>query len=144
MTLTGSVAAGRQVAAAAGAALKKTVLELGGADAYLILEDADIQKAAQICAAARMVNAGQSCVAGKRFIVIAAIRGPFERAFVAAMQSYAIGDPRDEATKVGPLQSVRARDEVHAQVAESVAKGARLLAGGQIPDAPALGTRRPF
>ena len=136
VTLTGSVEAGRQVAAAAGAALKKTVLELGGADAYLVLEDADIDKAARICAAARMVNAGQSCVAGKRFIVSAPVRDAFERAFVGAMQSYAMGDPRDEATKLGPLQSVKARDEIHAQVEESLAKGARLLSGGQIPDCP--------
>jgi succinate-semialdehyde dehydrogenase/glutarate-semialdehyde dehydrogenase len=136
VTLTGSVEAGRQVAAAAGAALKKTVLELGGADAYLVLEDADIDKAARICAAARMGNAGQSCVAGKRFIVSAPVRDAFERAFVGAMQSYAMGDPRDEATKLGPLQSVRARDEVHAQVEESLARGARLLSGGRIPDRP--------
>ncbi len=136
VTLTGSVEAGRQVAAAAGAALKKTVLELGGADAYLVLEDADIEQAAQICAAARMVNAGQSCVAGKRFIVSAPVRDVFERAFVGAMQSYAMGDPRDEATKLGPLQSVKARDEIHAQVEDSVAKGARLLSGGQIPNRP--------
>ncbi|HVO32429.1 MAG TPA: aldehyde dehydrogenase family protein, partial [Elusimicrobiota bacterium] len=121
VTLTGSVEAGRQVAAAAGAALKKTVLELGGADAYLVLEDADIDKAARICAAARMGNAGQSCVAGKRFIVSAPVRDGFERAFVDAMQSYAMGDPRDE---------------VHAQVEESLARGARLLSGGRIPDRP--------
>ena len=136
VTLTGSVEAGRQVAAAAGAMIKKCVLELGGSDAYLVLEDADIEEAARICAAARMVNAGQSCVAGKRFIVSAAIRDLFERAFVAAMQSYTMGDPRDEATKMGPLQSVRARDEIHALVQESVAKGARLLTGGQIPPQP--------
>ena len=113
--------------------LKKCVLELGGSDAYLVLEDADIQNAARICAAARMVNAGQSCVAGKRFIVSAAVREAFERAFVEAMQSYTMGDPRDENTKVGPLQSVKARDEIHALVQESVAKGARLLTGGRNP-----------
>jgi succinate-semialdehyde dehydrogenase / glutarate-semialdehyde dehydrogenase len=136
VTLTGSVEAGRQVASAAGAVLKKSVLELGGSDAYLVLEDADIGKAAQVCAAARMVNAGQSCIAGKRFIVVKAVREAFERAFIDAMNAYAMGDPRDDGTKLGPLQSVVARDEVHKQVEESVAAGARLLAGGEVPDRP--------
>ncbi len=136
VTLTGSVAAGRQVASAAGGVLKKSVLELGGSDAYLILEDADIAKAAQVCASARMVNAGQSCIAGKRFIVVSAVREAFEQAFVEAMRGYAMGDPRDEATKLGPLQSVQARDEIHKQVEESIAKGARLILGGVVPDRP--------
>jgi succinate-semialdehyde dehydrogenase/glutarate-semialdehyde dehydrogenase len=136
VTLTGSVEAGKQVAGAAGAVLKKSVLELGGSDAYLVLEDADIDKAAQVCAAARMVNGGQSCIAGKRFIVLAPVREAFERALVAAMDGFAMGDPREEATKLGPLQSVQARDDIHAQVKESVAKGARLLTGGKVPDRP--------
>jgi succinate-semialdehyde dehydrogenase/glutarate-semialdehyde dehydrogenase len=134
VTLTGSVGAGRQVASAAGAVLKKSVLELGGSDAYLILEDADIGHAAQVCAAARMVNAGQSCIAGKRFIVVPAVREAFERAFAEAMRSYAMGDPHEEATKLGPLQSVVARDGIHKQVEESVAAGARIVVGGEIPD----------
>jgi len=134
VTLTGSVAAGKQVAGAAGAVLKKSVLELGGSDAYLVLEDADIEKAAQVCAAARMVNGGQSCIAGKRFIVVSAVRDAFERAFTQAMRSYEMGNPRDEATKLGPLQSVQARDEIHKQVEESLAKGARLVIGGEVPD----------
>ena len=112
------------------------MLELGGSDAYLVLEDADIGKAAQVCAAARMVNAGQSCVAGKRFIVVKAVREAFERAFLDAMNAYAMGDPRDDGTKLGPLQSGAARDEVHKQVEASVAAGARLLAGGEVPDRP--------
>jgi succinate-semialdehyde dehydrogenase / glutarate-semialdehyde dehydrogenase len=136
VTLTGSVGAGRQVAGAAGAVLKKCVLELGGSDAYLLLEDADIEQAARVCAAARMVNAGQSCIAGKRFIVVSSVREAFERAFTAAMRSYALGDPRYEATKLGPLQSVTARDEIHDQVCKSVERGARLLTGGEIPDRP--------
>src|SRR3954468_12628281 len=119
VTLTGSVGTGRQVAGAAGAVLKKSVLELGGSDAYLVLEDAHIGKAAQVCAAARMVNAGQSCIAGKRFIVLSAVREAFEQAFAEPMCSYAMGDPRDDATKLGPMQSVQARDEVHKQVQES-------------------------
>jgi succinate-semialdehyde dehydrogenase / glutarate-semialdehyde dehydrogenase len=134
VTLTGSVAAGRQVAAAAGAALKKSVLELGGSDAYLVLADADVGRAAAVCAAARMVNGGQSCIAGKRFIVVPEIRSAFETAFVKEMQGYAMGDPRDPETKLGPMQSVVARDEIHKQVQESIARGARLLTGGVVPD----------
>jgi succinate-semialdehyde dehydrogenase/glutarate-semialdehyde dehydrogenase len=136
VTLTGSVEAGRRVAEAAGAALKKSVLELGGSDAYLVLEDADIEQAAEVCAAARMVNAGQSCIAGKRFIVVAEVREAFEQAFAARMREYTMADPRKPDTKLGPLQSVKARDEIHAQVQQSIAKGARLLAGGEIPNRP--------
>ena len=136
VTLTGSVEAGRQVAAAAGASLKKTVLELGGEDAYLVLADADIDKAAEICTAARMINGGQSCIAGKRFIVEFEVREAFELALVSRMQDYAFGDPRDPSTKLGPLSSVEARDSIHAQVASSLSKGARLLTGGAIPKRP--------
>ncbi len=136
VTLTGSVEAGRQVAGAAGAVLKKSVLELGGSDAYIVLDDADIEKAARVCAAARMVNGGQSCIAGKRFIVVKAVRGAFERAFVEAMKAYAMGDPREEETKLGPLQSMKARDEIHDQVRKCIDKGARLLLGGEVPDRP--------
>ena len=133
VTLTGSVAAGRSVATAAGAVLKKCVLELGGSDAYVVLEDADIDAAAEVCARARMVNGGQSCIAGKRFIVVHSILDRFEQALVEAMREYAIGDPRDEATKLGPMQSVEARDRIHEQVTESIRRGARLLLGGEIP-----------
>jgi succinate-semialdehyde dehydrogenase/glutarate-semialdehyde dehydrogenase len=136
VTLTGSVEAGRQVAGAAGAALKKSVLELGGSDAYLVLEDADVARAAEVCAAARMVNAGQSCIAGKRFIVLPAVRAAFERAFAERMQGFPMGDPRDPDTKLGPLVSVHARDDIHTQVEESVASGARVLTGGAVPDRP--------
>jgi succinate-semialdehyde dehydrogenase/glutarate-semialdehyde dehydrogenase len=136
ITLTGSVPAGRSVATTAGSVLKKCVLELGGADAYLILEDADVAAAAKVCATARMVNAGQSCIAGKRFIVVKPLRAAFEAALVEAMRHYEMGDPRDPATKLGPLQSVAARDQIHAQVEESIRNGARLLLGGVIPDKP--------
>jgi succinate-semialdehyde dehydrogenase/glutarate-semialdehyde dehydrogenase len=136
VTLTGSVNAGKAVAAAAGAVLKKTVLELGGSDGYIVLEDADIPKAAQVCAAARMINAGQSCIAGKRFVVIESVRAAFEEAFVEAMRSYVCGDPKDPGTRLGPLQSVRARDEVHEQLKRSVAGGARVLLGGEVPQRP--------
>jgi len=136
VTLTGSVPAGRSVAAIAGGQLKKCVLELGGADAYLVLDDADVAAAAKVCATARMVNAGQSCIAGKRFIVVRPLREAFERALVEAMRGYVLGDPRDPATKLGPLQSVAARDQIHEQVQKSIAHGAKLLLGGAIPDRP--------
>ncbi len=136
VTLTGSVAAGRSVASQAGQCLKKSVLELGGSDAYLILEDADIALAAKVCAAARMVNAGQSCVAGKRFIVVDQIAEAFERALVEAMSAWVPGDPTDPATKMGPLVSVAARDEIHDLVRQSRDAGARLLLGGVVPDRP--------
>jgi succinate-semialdehyde dehydrogenase/glutarate-semialdehyde dehydrogenase len=134
VTLTGSVAAGRSVAALAGGVLKKCVLELGGSDAYVVLEDADIAQAAKVCAAARMVNGGQSCIAGKRFIVVGAVRAQFEDALVAAMRAFEPGDPRDAATRLGPMQSVEARDQIHGQVEASVRAGAKLLLGGVVPN----------
>ncbi len=136
VTLTGSVVAGKSVATAAGGVLKKCVLELGGSDAYIVLEDADIAAAAKVCAAARMVNGGQSCIAGKRFIVVRDVLEAFENAMVEAMRGYELGDPRDEKTRLGPLQSTHARDEIHAQVTRSIANGARLLLGGEVPDRP--------
>jgi len=136
VTLTGSVAAGKAVATAAGSVLKKCVLELGGSDAYVVLEDADIEAAAKVAAAARMVNGGQSCIAGKRFIVVRPILEQFEAALVKAMSGYEMGDPRNEGTKLGPMQSVKARDEIHNQVSESIRNGARLLLGGKVPDHP--------
>lgn len=136
VTLTGSVEAGRAVAAAAGMSLKKCVLELGGSDPYLILEDADVQIAARICVAARMNNAGQSCNAGKRFIVIRSLRDSFEAAFLEEMSRYEMGDPREPSTLLGPLHKVSARDELHNQVERSVAAGARILLGGVVPDQP--------
>ena len=134
VTLTGSVAAGKSVATAAASVLKKCVLELGGSDAYLVLEDAEVVAAAKVAAAARMVNGGQSCIAGKRFIVVRAVLEPFEAALVDAMRGYEMGDPTKGSTKLGPMQSVDARGEIHRQVMESVRKGARLLLGGEIPD----------
>ena len=136
VTLTGSVAAGKSVAAAAGAVLKKCVLELGGSDAYVILEDADPAAAAKVAATARMVNGGQSCIAGKRFIVVRSVKERFEQSLVEAMRGYAMGDPTANSTKLGPMQSVAARDEIHEQVEKSIASGARLLLGGEAPDRP--------
>ena len=136
VTLTGSVGAGKSVATAACGVLKKCVLELGGSDAYLILDDADVAAAAKVAATARMVNGGQSCIAGKRFIVLRSILEPFEKAMTDAMRGYEMGDPAKEGTKLGPMQSVEARDQIHRQVTESVRKGARLLLGGKVPDRP--------
>jgi succinate-semialdehyde dehydrogenase/glutarate-semialdehyde dehydrogenase len=136
VTLTGSVAAGRSVATAAGSVLKKCVLELGGSDAYVVLEDADIAAAANVAATARMVNGGQSCIAGKRFIVVRSILEPFEQAMVEAMRDYEMNDPTKAGTKLGPMQSVEARDHIHAQVVESIRKGARVLLGGKVPERP--------
>jgi succinate-semialdehyde dehydrogenase/glutarate-semialdehyde dehydrogenase len=136
VTLTGSVPAGRSVATAAGSVLKKCVLELGGSDAYVVLEDADIEAAASLAAKARMVNGGQSCIAGKRFVVVRSIIEPFEKALVEMMRGYEMGDPTREGTRLGPMVSVKARDEIHKQVEQSIAKGARLLLGGKVPDRP--------
>jgi succinate-semialdehyde dehydrogenase/glutarate-semialdehyde dehydrogenase len=134
ITLTGSVAAGRSVATAAASVLKKCVLELGGSDAYVVLEDADVKAAAKIAATARMVNGGQSCIAGKRFIIVRSILGQFEEALVEAMSAYRMDDPTKPDTKLGPMVSMKARDEIHSQVTKSIEMGARLLLGGKVPD----------
>jgi succinate-semialdehyde dehydrogenase/glutarate-semialdehyde dehydrogenase len=136
VTLTGSTDAGRSVAAAAGRSLKKCVLELGGSDPYVILSDADVDIAARICATARMNNGGQSCNAGKRFIVVRKQRAKFEAAFVQHLKAYAMGDPRRQGTLLGPMHSVAARDALHEQVARSVAAGAKVLLGGLVPPGP--------
>ncbi len=131
VTLTGSTGAGRAVAAAAGAAMKKGVYELGGSDAYLILEDADIERAAEICAQSRLQNSGQSCVCAKRFIVVRPVRRAFEEALIARMGARRVGPPDDPASDVGPLARRDLRDHLHAQVAASVARGANVRLGGQ-------------
>jgi succinate-semialdehyde dehydrogenase/glutarate-semialdehyde dehydrogenase len=136
VTLTGSCRAGRAVAAEAGRQLKKTVLELGGSDPFLVLSDADLDAAVEIGAAARLVNAGQSCIAAKRFIVPRALRGEFERRFVERMRQVRAGDPMDESTGIGPLAREDLRIQLHRQVTESVARGARCLLGGTIPPGP--------
>jgi succinate-semialdehyde dehydrogenase/glutarate-semialdehyde dehydrogenase len=133
-TLTGSELAGRAVARKAGELLKKTVLELGGSDAYLILNDADVEKAAEVCTKARLINSGQSCIAGKRFIVVEPLRESFEKLFVEKMQAAKVGDPMNDDTVVGPLARHDLPDDLHGQVEDSVSKGARILCGGKIPD----------
>jgi succinate-semialdehyde dehydrogenase / glutarate-semialdehyde dehydrogenase len=136
VTLTGSTAAGQSVAATAGKALKKSVLELGGSDPYLILADADIEAAAAACATSRLINSGQSCIAAKRFIVVESVREEFERRFVAHMSAAKMGDPMNEEHTIGPQARHDLRDELHDQVQKSIAKGARCLLGGQIPAGP--------
>jgi len=136
VTLTGSTAAGRSVGRAAGQALKKVVLELGGSDPYLVLEDADLELAVETCAASRLINAGQSCIAAKRFLVVPELRSEFERRLVERMRDVRMGDPLDESTQIGPQARVDLRDELHDQVRRSIAKGARLLLGGEVPPGP--------
>jgi succinate-semialdehyde dehydrogenase/glutarate-semialdehyde dehydrogenase len=136
VTLTGSTPAGRAVASTAGRHLKKTVLELGGSDPYLVLEDADLDYAAATCAASRMINGGQSCIAAKRFIVAESVLGRFLERFVPRMQSYAMGNPLDETCTLGPMARVDLRDELHDQVVRSARSGAQLLCGGTVPPGP--------
>jgi succinate-semialdehyde dehydrogenase/glutarate-semialdehyde dehydrogenase len=136
VTLTGSTPAGQAVAAKAGALLKKTVLELGGSDPYLVLEDADLEMAAESCAASRLINSGQSCIAAKRFIVVEPVRKEFEALFVEKMKARRMGDPLEKGTDVGPQARRDLRDELHQQVAKSVAAGAIALLGGTSPEGP--------
>lgn len=136
VTLTGSDAAGAKVAAAAGQHLKKTVLELGGSDPFIVLRDADLQRAATVGAKARNQNAGQSCIAAKRFIVDAAVGDEFERRFVEAVRALRVGDPFERDTDVGPLARADLRETLDRQVRESVAHGARLVVGGEKRSGP--------
>ncbi len=134
VTVTGSGAAGRAIARKAGEMLKKTVLELGGSDPYLVLEDADLDLAAKICAKGRLVNSGQSCIAAKRFIVVEPVRAKFEALFVERMKAARMGDPFDDQTEIGPQARQDLRDALHDQVEASLAKGARCLLGGKVPE----------
>jgi succinate-semialdehyde dehydrogenase/glutarate-semialdehyde dehydrogenase len=134
VTLTGSTAAGRSVAGIAGSVLKKTVLELGGSDPYLILEDADLERAADICVNSRLINSGQSCIAAKRFIVVHQVYNKFEELFVEKMRAKILGDPLKEETEVGPQARNDLRKELHEQVMKSVKYGAKVLTGGNIPE----------
>jgi succinate-semialdehyde dehydrogenase/glutarate-semialdehyde dehydrogenase len=136
VTLTGSTSAGRAVARAAGDRLKKSVLELGGSDPYVILADADLEAAAEACATARLINSGQSCIAAKRFVVVDDVRAEFETLLTARMASAVVGDPTAETTEVGPLARADLRDELHDQVLRTVAAGARLTLGGEVPMGP--------
>lgn len=134
VTLTGSVPAGKAVAALAGSLIKKTVLELGGSDPYVICEDADLELAAKSCVNSRLINAGQSCIAAKRFIVVEKVCDQFEKLFVEFMSSKKMGDPFVETNDLGPQASKILRDELHQQVVRSVEAGAKILLGGYIPE----------
>jgi succinate-semialdehyde dehydrogenase/glutarate-semialdehyde dehydrogenase len=134
VSLTGSTPAGKSVAATAGGTLKKCVLELGGSDPYLILEDADLNAAAKTCATSRLLNAGQSCIAAKRFIVVDEVYPKFLEHFAHEMNAAHFGDPCDAETTMGPMARQDLRDELHRQVVNSVKKGAEVVLGGEIPN----------
>ncbi|HEX6993245.1 MAG TPA: NAD-dependent succinate-semialdehyde dehydrogenase [Gammaproteobacteria bacterium] len=136
VTLTGSVAAGRAVASAAGGAVKKTVLELGGSDPYVVLRDADLELAVDRCVESRLINSGQSCIAAKRFIVESPLHDDFVAAFVEAMRGKRAADPFDADADLGPLAQAKGREKVHEQVQRSVAAGARCVLGGELPGGP--------
>lgn len=136
VTLTGSEPAGAQVASQAGRQIKKTVLELGGSDPFIVMPSSDLERAARIGVEARTINNGQSCIAAKRFIVDARIAAQFERALVAGMAALRVGDPMDETTQVGPLATPHILEGLDQQVRRSVAMGARVLTGGKRLDRP--------
>jgi succinate-semialdehyde dehydrogenase/glutarate-semialdehyde dehydrogenase len=136
VTLTGSESAGRRVAEQAGREIKKTVLELGGSDPFIVLDDVQIKRVAKAAADGRLINSGQSCIAAKRFIVLESVAESFVNAFVAEMRARNVGDPLDRATQVGPQARDDLRATLHLQVEESVRRGAKLLLGGRIPDGP--------
>ena len=131
VTLTGSEAAGVEVAGASGHALKKTVLELGGSDAFIVLEDADLDQAAQVAVTARFQNNGQSCIAAKRFIVVESVAEAFEQKFAANTAKLKVGDPLEHDTKIGPLARKDLRETLDQQVQQAVKQGAKVLIGGK-------------
>ena len=136
VTLTGSTPAGKAVASLSGSMLKKTVLELGGSDPYVILEDADLDQAVNACIAGRMLNTGQSCIAAKRFIVVEPCLAEFTDKVANKIKDMNMGDPLDLTMDIGPMVNVSARDELHQQVIVSLDQGAVLVTGGIIPEPP--------
>jgi succinate-semialdehyde dehydrogenase/glutarate-semialdehyde dehydrogenase len=134
--LTGSEGAGMSVATAAGHALKKTVLELGGSDPFVVMPSADLETAVRVAVSARTLSNGQSCIAAKRFIIHRDIYAEFSERFVAAMSRLIVGDPLRDETELGPLATAEVRDGLEHQVEASVAAGARLLCGGRHSDGP--------
>lgn len=135
-TITGSEQAGIKVAMGAGQRIKKVVLELGGSDPFIVLPSADLDQAVKTAVRARVVNNGQSCIAGKRFIIAESIAQEFESRFVAQMQALIAGDPFDPATDIGPLATAHAVRSLHADVSKTVQAGARVLTGGKPLDGP--------
>lgn len=136
VTFTGSTNAGRKVASVAALHLKKQVLELGGSDAYIVLEDADLDLAVKTCLEARLINGGQSCVAAKRFIVVRKLRKEFEARMLEQIRQTTYGVPTDESVTIGPMARADLRNELHKQVQKSIKAGARLLHGGVLPKGP--------
>lgn len=136
VTLTGSVGAGSSIAEAAGRNIKKSVLELGGTDVFVVMPSADVAAAAAAGVNARVQNSGQSCIAAKRYYVHDDVYGAFEEAFVAGMAAQKAGDPFDESSSFGPLATEQGRRDAHALVEDALAKGATALVGGEIPDGP--------
>jgi succinate-semialdehyde dehydrogenase/glutarate-semialdehyde dehydrogenase len=136
VTLTGSTPAGRAVAALAGKYLKKSVMELGGSDPYLIMADADIDHAVNTCVASRTLNCGQSCISAKRMIVVDSIKAAFETKLTALYAGQRMGDPLDPQTVIGSMSRPDLRDELHDQVQRSIKAGARCLTGGTLPEGP--------
>ncbi|GHB93719.1 NADP-dependent succinic semialdehyde dehydrogenase [Streptomyces anthocyanicus] len=135
-TLTGSEPAGRAVAATAGEMIKKTVLELGGSDPFVVMPSADVERAAEVAVTARTQNAGQSCIAAKRFIVHTDVYDAFAQRFTEGMRALKVGDPMDEETEVGPLSSEQGLNDLVELVDDAVRGGARVLCGGERPDGP--------
>jgi len=135
VTLTGSTPAGKAVASQSGAALKKTVLELGGSDPYVILKDADLDQAVEACVIGRFLNTGQSCIAAKRFIVEKDVLKEFQEKLISVVKEKTWGDPFDD-VDLGPMVNEYSRDEIHDQVVRSVESGADVLVGGEVPDDP--------
>ncbi|MCB0700690.1 MAG: NAD-dependent succinate-semialdehyde dehydrogenase [Chitinophagales bacterium] len=134
VTFTGSTDAGKKVASVAASEVKKQVLELGGSDAYIVFADADMDLAVKTCVQGRLVNSGQSCVCAKRFVVEKSVRKEFESRMVAEMEAATFGDPMDKNNRIGPQARADLRNNLHKQVQDSIAKGAKLLCGGYIPE----------
>ncbi|MFA6572212.1 MAG: NAD-dependent succinate-semialdehyde dehydrogenase [Bacteroidota bacterium] len=134
VTLTGSTPVGRQVASKAGSLIKKTVLELGGNDAYVVLEDADLDATAETCVTARLINSGQSCIASKRFIVSKKVLNEFENLFIEKIKTKKMGNPFDSSVYVGPQARKDLQLDLHSQVEQSVSMGANLRIGGRLPE----------
>ena len=133
VTLTGSTNAGKVVAQKAGSLIKKTVLELGGSDAYVILSDADLEQAAEVCVNSRIINSGQSCIAAKRFIVVRSVEKEFTQLFLSKIKAKKLGDPLDVNTAIGPQARMDLRNQLHEQVKLSIKKGAKCILGGSSP-----------
>lgn len=134
VTFTGSAGAGSKIGEQAGKNIKKTVLELGSNDAYIVLEDADVELAVKTCTRGRIYNNGETCVAAKRFIVVDAVYEEFKKGFVERMSNIKYGDPMDENSQLGPMARKDLREKIHDQVQESIEKGAEVLCGGELPD----------